>query len=124
MTDDRNIAGIAVSRRRLLEGAGLGLAGLALPRAAGAAGAGFVPAPNPAQYVLQVKRTEINPDGEITISAITVNDQLPSPELRFTEGNTFQVRAENHLPDEATTIHWHGMLVPDRQGPLLVGVRR
>ena len=108
--------GTGVSRRRLLQGAGLGLAGLTLPKAVGAAraaGAGLVPAPNPADYVLKVQRAEINPDGEKAVPAILLNDRLPGPELRFTEGETFRVRVENHLADQPTTVHWHGMLVPD-----------
>ena len=97
-------------RRRLLQQAGLGLAGLAWPKTAAAAS--FVPAPNPADYVLRVQHAEINPDAEKQVKAITLNDQLPGPELRFTEGETFRVRAENHMTDQPTTIHWHGMLVP------------
>ena len=98
------------TRRRLLQGAGLGLAGLALP---GIASAGFVPAPNPADYVLKIRKTEINPDGEKAMPALLLNDQLPGPALRFSEGEQFRVRMENHLTDQPATIHWHGMLVPD-----------
>jgi len=36
MTVHRNFSATELTRRRLLQGAGLGLAGLALPRAAGA----------------------------------------------------------------------------------------
>ena len=99
-----------LTRRRLLQGAGLGLAGLSMP---GAATASFVPAPQPADYVLKIKDAEINPDGEKVMPALLLNGQLPGPTLRFTEGETFRVRMENHLSDQPATIHWHGMLVPN-----------
>ena len=110
MWNNRDSHSTEITRRRMLEGTGLGLASLTLP---GVASANFVPAPNPADYVLGVKRATINPDGEKPVQAITINDELPGPTLRFMEGDSFRVRVENHMADEATTMHWHGMLVPD-----------
>jgi CopA family copper-resistance protein len=43
--------------------------------------------------------------------AIVVNGSLPAPVLRFREGETVTLRVRNTL-DEATSIHWHGLLVP------------
>ncbi len=43
--------------------------------------------------------------------AITVNGTLPGPLLRFREGEKITLRVKNML-DEATSIHWHGLLVP------------
>lgn len=43
--------------------------------------------------------------------AITVNGTLPGPLLRFREGEKVTLRVRNML-DEATSIHWHGLLVP------------
>jgi FtsP/CotA-like multicopper oxidase with cupredoxin domain len=37
---------------------------------------------------------------------------VPGPELRIRLGETLRVRFTNHLP-EATTIHWHGVRVPN-----------
>ncbi|MEM7222713.1 MAG: multicopper oxidase domain-containing protein [Pseudomonadota bacterium] len=99
-----------LNRRRLLQGAGLGLAGLAVP---GAVRAGFVPTPNPADYVLKIDNAEVNPDGEKLMPALLLNGELPGPLLRFTEGELFRVRMENHLKDQPATIHWHGLLVPN-----------
>jgi CopA family copper-resistance protein len=43
--------------------------------------------------------------------AITVNGTLPGPLIRFREGEKITLRVRNML-DEATSIHWHGLLVP------------
>jgi len=43
--------------------------------------------------------------------AILVNNQLPGPTLRFTEGDHVTINVHNHL-DKPTAIHWHGLLVP------------
>ena len=40
------------------------------------------------------------------------NGQVPGPELRIRLGETLRVRFTNRLP-EATTIHWHGVRVPN-----------
>lgn len=47
----------------------------------------------------------------IPIEAITVNNQIPAPTLRFKEGDNITINIHNHL-DKGTTIHWHGILLP------------
>jgi len=42
----------------------------------------------------------------------TYNQQVPGPEIRVTEGEFIRVFVENQLP-EPTTIHWHGLPVPN-----------
>ncbi|MEK7519888.1 MAG: multicopper oxidase domain-containing protein [Patescibacteria group bacterium] len=42
------------------------------------------------------------------------NGQIPGPEIRVTEGDTVRIIFANKLP-VATTIHWHGMDVPNSQ---------
>ena len=49
--------------------------------------------------------------GEKPVRAITVNGQIPAPELRFTEGDDLIINLHNEL-DEPGSIHWHGLLVP------------
>lgn len=49
--------------------------------------------------------------GERTGSAVTVNGTVPGPLLRFREGEEAVIRVTNKL-QEATSIHWHGVLVP------------
>ena len=45
--------------------------------------------------------------------AITVNNALPAPLLRWREGDTVTLRVANHLPRGVqTSIHWHGILLP------------
>jgi CopA family copper-resistance protein len=43
--------------------------------------------------------------------AITVNNSLPAPTLRWREGDTVTVRVSNRLRD-MSSIHWHGILLP------------
>jgi FtsP/CotA-like multicopper oxidase with cupredoxin domain len=44
--------------------------------------------------------------------AWTYNGTVPGPMLRVTQGDRVKVTLINHLP-EATTIHWHGVRVPN-----------
>ena len=45
--------------------------------------------------------------------AITVNNSLPAPTLRWREGDTATIRVANRLPGRTqTSIHWHGLLLP------------
>jgi manganese oxidase len=48
----------------------------------------------------------------VTMTAYTYNGVVPGPLLRVTEGDKVRVVLQNQLPD-ATTIHWHGILVPN-----------
>ncbi len=59
---------------------------------------------------LTVGRTPFVVDGK-TGSAVTINGTVPGPLLRFREGQEAVIRVTNNLP-EATSIHWHGILVP------------
>ena len=46
--------------------------------------------------------------------AMTINGTLPGPTLRFTEGDDAVMRVRNDLRED-TSIHWHGLLVPNDQ---------
>jgi FtsP/CotA-like multicopper oxidase with cupredoxin domain len=46
--------------------------------------------------------------------AWTYDGSVPGPELRVTQGDRVRVTLVNHLP-AATTIHWHGVLVPNAE---------
>jgi FtsP/CotA-like multicopper oxidase with cupredoxin domain len=48
----------------------------------------------------------------VTVTAYSYNGMVPGPLLRVTEGDNVRVVLQNQLPD-ATTIHWHGILVPN-----------
>ncbi len=43
------------------------------------------------------------------------NGAIPGPTLRARVGDTLRVVLDNALPDADTTIHWHGMRVPNDQ---------
>jgi FtsP/CotA-like multicopper oxidase with cupredoxin domain len=47
-------------------------------------------------------------------TAWTFNGTVPGPELRASQGDRLRVTLVNHLP-AATTIHWHGVRVPDAE---------
>ena len=65
------------------------------------------------EYDLFVKDTLVNFAGDEK-RAIAVNGQIPMPSLTFTEGDSVIIRVHNLL-DEATSFHWHGLLVPNEQ---------
>jgi FtsP/CotA-like multicopper oxidase with cupredoxin domain len=47
-----------------------------------------------------------------TEKARAYNKALPGPIIRATEGDTVRINVKNNLT-ESTTVHWHGMLVPN-----------
>jgi FtsP/CotA-like multicopper oxidase with cupredoxin domain len=49
---------------------------------------------------------------DVTVTAWTYNGTVPGPMIRVMEGDTVRIIFTNHLP-EPTTIHWHGMEVPN-----------
>jgi FtsP/CotA-like multicopper oxidase with cupredoxin domain len=62
-----------------------------------------------------VIRWNVLPDTQVL--AYAFNDQLPGPRIRVTEGDHLRINLTNHLP-ESTTIHWHGLIVPNEMdGP-------
>jgi FtsP/CotA-like multicopper oxidase with cupredoxin domain len=46
------------------------------------------------------------------VKAWTYDGQVPGPEIRLKEGERVRIALKNELP-EATTIHWHGVDVPN-----------
>lgn len=65
------------------------------------------------EYDLYVQDTLVNYTGK-TRKALAINGQLPAPVLYFTEGDTALIRVHNRLR-RPTSIHWHGLLVPNEQ---------
>jgi len=105
----------SLTRRDLLRGSLAGAAALTsarVARAVAGAEAAYVPAPSPTQLVLRIGATRLAPAGGAPGAAVLVNDALPGPEIRLREGEVFRALVENALRDAATTIHWHGVLVP------------
>jgi FtsP/CotA-like multicopper oxidase with cupredoxin domain len=109
---------LPVSRRGFLR-AGLAAGGaLALTPPARAAdpapapATAYVPRPGTTQYRFQVAPTTLDPDGKKAVPGITVNGTYPGPLIRAREGEMLRIEVENVLPDQPTTIHWHGLLLP------------
>ena len=46
---------------------------------------------------------------------IAVNGGVPAPTLYFTEGDTAIIRVHSKLEKEETSIHWHGLLLPNEE---------
>ena len=111
------------SRRGIIAAAG------ALPLGASALASAAIrqETPRPAQsappsqatpdYTLNIVNKTVNPlntAGGDPYPAILANGELPGTEMRFKEGENFRVLVNNRLM-EPTTVHWHGMLVPNLQ---------
>jgi FtsP/CotA-like multicopper oxidase with cupredoxin domain len=68
------------------------------------------------EYDLTVAEQAWSPGGGIKPArALTLNGGIPGPTLRFREGDTARIRVHNRLKNEETSIHWHGLLVPNAQ---------
>jgi len=60
-------------------------------------------------YHLDIHTKMVEVGGK-TVKKIAVNDSIPGPTLRFTEGEDVTLTVKNHLK-ENTSIHWHGLLI-------------
>ncbi|MEF9419302.1 copper resistance protein CopA [Xanthomonas axonopodis pv. khayae] len=102
-----------LSRRRFVQGLALGgIAASGLWRNdARAAAQANTPVLRGSSQSLQIGRLPVNFTGRPR-SAITINQSLPAPTLRWREGDTVSVRVRNALTDQPTSVHWHGLLLP------------
>ncbi|MEQ7754046.1 copper resistance system multicopper oxidase [Xanthomonas sp. WHRI 8391] len=103
-----------LSRRRFVQGIALGgvVASTGLWRSdARASNPVSTPVLRGSSQSLQIGRMPVNLTGRAR-SAITVNQSLPAPTLRWREGDTVSVRVRNALADQPTSVHWHGLLLP------------
>ncbi len=62
------------------------------------------------EFELFIGQTPVNITGRPR-TALTINNGLPGPLLRWREGDTVTLRVRNRL-DEPTSIHWHGIVLP------------
>ncbi|WP_319370682.1 multicopper oxidase domain-containing protein [uncultured Ilyobacter sp.] len=65
------------------------------------------------EYEIDIAYTEVNFTGT-PVEAMTLNGGIPGPTLEFTEGDVLRVTFNNYM-DVETSIHWHGLLVPNDQ---------
>ncbi|MGD9634659.1 MAG: multicopper oxidase family protein, partial [Pirellulales bacterium] len=109
-----SIPSIELSRRQLLGvGAALPFAWTIGSNARGAEPSTSTAPPTQARpdYTLDISAATIAPVGN-PIEATLVNGSLPGPEIRYREGNMFRVAVNNRLA-VPTSVHWHGMIVPN-----------
>ena len=64
------------------------------------------------EYELRIAAEGFAPAGK-NVTALTVNGGIPGPTLFFTEGDFARITVRNTLADQETSIHWHGLLVPN-----------
>lgn len=69
------------------------------------------PAPDVVEVNLEAKVVNVDL-GAGVVSMWTYNGVLPGPRIEAKVGDTVRVHFKNSLP-EATTIHWHGLRVPN-----------
>jgi len=65
------------------------------------------------EYHFNVAEKHINITGEEVI-ALAINDTIPGPTIEATEGDILRITVKNNLHEE-TSIHWHGLLLPNNQ---------
>jgi CopA family copper-resistance protein len=65
------------------------------------------------RYDLHVTDTIVNYTGKRK-HAYAVNGSIPAPTLYFTEGDTAEIYLHNNLKKEQTSLHWHGVILPNR----------
>lgn len=70
------------------------------------------PAPDVLEFDLEARVTDVEFTPGVTTTAWTYNGLLPGPFIRAKVGDTLVVNFRNSLP-EPTTIHWHGVRVPN-----------
>lgn len=62
------------------------------------------------ELTTKVVQWEVTPG--VKKEAWTYNGMIPGPQIRISAGDRVRVILHNQLP-QSTTIHWHGMIVPD-----------
>lgn len=65
------------------------------------------------EYDLYIDHIMVNFSGKEK-KGLAINEGIPGPVLHFNEGDTAIIRVHNKL-DEETSIHWHGLLLPNEQ---------
>ncbi|MFC6838397.1 multicopper oxidase family protein [Halomarina ordinaria] len=68
--------------------------------------------PADATATLRAAPGTVEPGSDTPSETWLYNGTFPGPELRLSEGDVFEAAVTNDLP-EATTIHWHGIPVPN-----------
>ena len=64
------------------------------------------------EYKLIIAEQTMRPAGT-PAQVLTINGTSPGPVLRFREGDVARITVTNGLADDTTSLHWHGVLVPN-----------
>jgi hypothetical protein len=64
------------------------------------------------EYKLTIAEQTLSPAGK-PAKALTISGGTPGPVLRFREGDVARITVTNGLADDTTSLHWHGLLVPN-----------
>ncbi len=64
-------------------------------------------------YHLTLKQEKVNKAGKKMVG-MTINGSIPGPTLRFKEGDYAVIYVKNEM-DVETSVHWHGMILPNFQ---------
>lgn len=64
------------------------------------------------EYRLTIAEQALSP-ADRKVQALTINGGTPGPVLRLREGDVARITVVNGLADDSTSIHWHGLLVPN-----------
>lgn len=67
--------------------------------------------PDTITYHLTLKEENVNKAGK-EVMGMTINGSIPGPMLKFREGDYAVIYVKNEM-DVETSIHWHGLLVPN-----------
>jgi len=70
------------------------------------------PAARVVEYKLTIAERTSKPAGA-PAQVLTINGTSPGPVLRFREGDVARITVTNGLADDTTSLHWHGVLVPN-----------
>ncbi len=62
-------------------------------------------------YNLTISQKMVNITGK-SVMAMTINENIPGPTLRFKEGKHAVIKVTNTM-DVETSVHWHGLLLPN-----------
>jgi FtsP/CotA-like multicopper oxidase with cupredoxin domain len=67
------------------------------------------------EVTLVARRQQVTIAGGPTLTAYTLNGSTPGPTIRALEGDLVQVTLVNESVPDGTTLHWHGIDVPNAE---------
>jgi FtsP/CotA-like multicopper oxidase with cupredoxin domain len=66
------------------------------------------------EAILEAKPVKLKLTQDITTEFWAYNSHIPGPVIEAFEGDNVKITVKNNLP-QATTVHWHGLLIPSNQ---------